>query len=92
MIDTILLAVVAVGVLAHVWLVTRPASDPEPVIINRQAPVADPAHDDLGALENDLRIEKLIQAVDPSWKLGDSRDHVHLIPGPDGHIAEARLR
>lgn len=92
MIDTILLGLIAAGVSAHVAIVARPARPSRSE--NPAVPAAaEPAtSQDGGPTENDLRIEALIQRVDPSWHLGDDRDHVTLVPDANGTITEARLR
>jgi hypothetical protein len=90
-IDTILLAVIAAGVVAHVALVARPPQPKRAPGRPAAAPSAPQTPPTPRPTPHDLRVEKLIQQVDPTWKLGDPRDHVELIPGPDGHIASARV-
>lgn len=95
--DTIILGVIAVELAVILWI-GRESDAPEPR--SGKAAVPPPAEpvdfldrpDVLPCTENDLRIESLIQQVDPSWKLGDDRSHVTLVPNGDGKIVEARLR
>jgi hypothetical protein len=94
MIDTIILAVIAVELAVLLWW-ARPEPGDVPARPERSEnpAVPRPAEQVVSRnTDNDLRIESLIQLVDPEWKLGDPRDHVTLIPGSDGHIVEARLR
>ena len=89
MITTVLLALIVAELGFIGWFSARPKPLGSTAVESRpEAPkplVSVPT-------DNDLRIEALIQRVDPAWKIGDPRDHIDLLPGPDGHIIEARLK
>lgn len=57
-------------------------SAPEPATAD--APAAAPSYS-----ERDREVEAIIRKVDPSWSLGDPRDHIKLLPDAEGHICEA---
>lgn len=94
--DTVILgAILALEVIRSVqeWRVDqeilaehKPATAPAPAPVAAPASVTEPEF-----TAEDLRIERLIQQVDPSWRLGDTRDHINFVTDEDGRIVRAVL-
>jgi hypothetical protein len=96
-----LLAVLNLQVAALWWLSRPDKSEPEAATATPPAlaqsggiefPAMPPARPAKPCSAEDRRVEALIQAVDPSWTLGDPRKHIELVPDAEGRIVEARLR